>query len=267
MSEEAATTGLRFAIAAFLLVGCSLDSLSSKYGSNVTTDGGNGGDGGDPSTTSSFCGSLSTRPTFCDDFDRGADFVGWDDKVTANNALLSIDRTRVRSPPGALAIAIPDSDNQDPVAFLTKKVARTFNEATLSFAINPDDLDGKTKRAVSCSFLVKLPDGDAVVRVILGAVPYLNEIKRDSSDRVVFGKDYPISGTMASNTWSQVELVLTLSTPSHVRMKINGESALDQALGAAWGPGELTANVGLYLATAPTRAFRVRIDDVVIDAH
>jgi hypothetical protein len=98
----------------------SIDAGSSSP-DGATADGSNDAASGADAdaTTLGYCASLAPQPTFCDDFDEGADAgAGWDSILTPGDASVVVDTTHALSSPRALHTASPGF-----VAGLTKSFA------------------------------------------------------------------------------------------------------------------------------------------------
>lgn len=262
----------RAATAAILLVAapaCALGYLSAEFSTDAGSDAGSDAGIAIDGASTKFCESRTPTPSFCDDFEGDAGFERWDDVTQLFGGTATIDTRDPSSPasPSSLFVTVPEADADAPIAYLKKKFLPAFvSEATLAFAIRTEDMAGKTERAPVATIHAEVPGGPREVRLVLAAPPNIAELHLGSQGEVQLGRTYFLSPALKPGAWTRVEMQLSLTSPGHVKVTLDGVLALDQELSGTWQPAPVSINVGIEYAVTPTRAFTVRLDDVAFDA-
>ncbi len=260
------------ALALVTLVGvasCSLEELSREYG---VTDAGPSpppgllADAGADGATG-FCASRASRGLVCDDFDEGLGFSQWPEVVQVNGGTLAIDREGALSSPASLLVTVPDATKDSPIAYLERRLSTDTSAATLSFAIQTDDVTGRTERAPSCAVRAYTTKGMRELRLTLAAPPRLDEIHLDATNQVTLGKQLVLAEPLRPGVWTRMEMRVSFVGAGHVTVTVGGKTAVDQDLSGGWGPAPASALVGIAYAVPPTKAFRLRLDDVLFEAR
>jgi len=256
-----ATRTIATLLAGSLLFACSLDYLSSDYGTapgGTTSDGGADADGGGPEEPS--CSEVGDpRPTFCDYFDRSID-PGWKVSQARGGSV-------TRRPEGDLLIAVREATQRPgAVACLMKELSESANSVRISFFIDAPESIGKTQQPV---VTLELPHDGKLTQVSL----LLSDDGTRVKEREVLGDGggaptgYSLKTKLPSGGVT-VDMTLTLGTAPKLDIAYNTIGEFSHALVSSLPRApHLRVYFGPQEAEVPTGAWNLHIDNVDIFAE
>jgi Concanavalin A-like lectin/glucanases superfamily len=209
----------------------------------------------DARSTAIDCTMLRTDPRtlLCDSFDDRADpLIGWSELVKVGTGTLALEAGVLR------ATTTPDAGSSR--AALRKMLPRVDKHITLAASIRFASLPTTDVQVLAISTASTEPSY-YVLMVSSGGLKVREQSFADGGQTFV----YTPSGNVVADQWTRVEIGVDFTTsPSTLKVIINGTSALEQASQVSFLPGlDPAVAAGIWFAL-PTPEFDLRVDDVVV---
>ncbi len=246
------------------------DGNASNEGGGGATDGGNapvdgshrGEQGGPTDEGTPWCATHAATATFCADFDeRGLDT--FDDQMLDNGALV-VDEGTSRSAPSSLW-ATAGSRRARVSAYAVKRVPGTVTRARVSFDVFVEGVHAEGAAEV---VHLKFDRGDRNYTVGVGlgggtrfAYAYEYSPSPDIYIDVVEGNPFPIA------TWVRITLTADLTARTVTFERDDEAGQATGPLAAPLSGGALALEVGIPRASTGEGAWKIRVDNVVLDAN
>ena len=242
----------------------------SSDDSPATTD--SGAPDASDDASSPYCKGLQPPPSFCADFDEGSCLTGWDESRTTGGTL-SLDTQNPRSPPAACVAASPGA-NVGLDVVLIKKLSTRLGGASFAF-------DAKLELTDPGELQPKL-GGLLVYGADAGGQSDYSLWLQFPGNKLQVVEQYPSAGTTKYNTldvpvgltpgkWTRFELDTTPPPTgkgiASFAVKVDGVEVFTHLATAGIDTtGTPGIQVGLFSISPPSNAWRVRYDNVVLDA-
>jgi hypothetical protein len=217
-----------------------------------------------------FCASLTTQPSFCDDFDDEGPFSTWTTSdvgaggsavrdrsaaVSAPNSLLTTSAVSAVSVPALLGVASPTPVHRVRIAYDLRVEARDPQTAYAEVGyirVGPSD-------ARAHAFYMRLY-ADPALSTSFTAEAYL-------PDGGISQKNFNPVINPQFTKWTRVAVDYDLRAAPRVEVSIDGMSAGQTALDATiFTPGFASVEVGLgYTGHPMSAAWQLRYDNVTVD--
>ncbi len=234
-----------------------------------TTDAANDSTLPDAGVGTSFCSTLSPRPTLCSDFDEGpGSLAPWTINTLNGNGVpgagtVTLDLSTFVSSPGSLHQATNPAlgDAGDFYrALISKHFGVTGSDVTFaSDVLRPDG--GST---VVAELAFGHPDGTSdVLDVLLGGGAY--QYVPGDAGGIVEVKYFNIGAGMPAGAWHRFTLHVVVGPPATMSVTFDTTTVLDAGvLDPRFANGAVSATIG-PIAHSPAPAQDLHLDDVVID--
>jgi hypothetical protein len=247
--------------------GCLFPSLSDLTGGDGAPpiDAGDASDANasDAPPTGTFCSTQDA--TFCEDFDEpdGGYVSRWTSlQIGAGNTVMT-ESDASSSAPNALVVGVPLGASGG--AALLEDLPPSVTTYEYAFAIRFEPYDAGAGSVYFNQIEVDNPSAYTEYRfqTLAGATHFQAHVFYADGGNTL--ADLPMSITFMPGQWYRVVEQLTVSSPAKVTILVNGSPALSTTIAEATnGIGTSEFLAGIYHTNAPTGAWFMEIDDVVM---
>ena len=217
-----------------------------------------------------YCASLTTKPSFCDDFDDEGPFSNWSGSVIGPGASILRDRAASRSAPNSLLATSP-ANPASIAAYLRLDSPTTVHRVRVAYDMRVDARDALTAYAEvgyirfgvtggkQHAFYIRLRN-DTSVATAFAAEAYL-------PDGGVPDYGVALSGNPQFSSWTRVAVDYDLGTSPHVSVTIDGAVAGSAALDPTLFTSDVAhVDIGIgYTGHPSSAAWQLRYDNVTVD--
>lgn len=217
------------------------ESPPASVGSDASSDGGviTSSDGSSSDATSEgdvdtrrFCEKLTTKPTYCRDFDDGAPAsFGFALQHAPNGSSTSLDSTIASTPPGSLLVALPAGPIPQEAGLYVAQAKNEFNlgqaeRVELGFDLRIDDLD-VLHRLRTLTMCIPLPSstGGFWCMWLESNGDQIIVREQEAADGGAVNRDHPVALPLPIGKWTRVEIAMDVGPASSFAMKIDGVTA------------------------------------------
>ncbi len=241
------------------------DASASDTTTTVGQDGGS-----DATTATSYCATLSPKPTLCSDFDEPTNpLVPWT-VVNANGysgnpnvGMLTVDTAVSFSPPASAKAATNAAvDGGDaPEALLRDSLGVTGSDVKVAFEVL---IPAGTADVQVLNVLFE--NGDAFNLVVGPGETKVEECMPISGTYGYNCPDYyPGDAGVPTGVWSNVTLEIGVGPPATLTLTVGGQVVVDHtAIASPFINGAVTVTIGLF-NPGPAPAKEIHLDNVVVN--
>jgi hypothetical protein len=209
-----------------------------------------------------WCASLSSPPTFCDDFDVGPLGASWDGQSVTLGSLSLVPKPVVSSPNALLSSTLATAIGM-PEAELNKSFTTILTASRFVFSLYVGTVDKTVPYPKFAALSVNNANWALYLQLSLGTTPDL--VEQVPVDGGVAFLNYNLSQPIPAGAWSVVEIDTSANARGGVgsfSVTINGASALPTTSVSTSVLGTPTIHVGLFGITPPSSAWAAYYDDV-----
>jgi hypothetical protein len=214
-----------------------------------------------------FCLTLSSQPTFCDDFERSELLGAWTREIKGNGGAIVVEPS-TSAAGRELHATLPHLKDAGIGKARLDKVFGQTNEATLAFRLRVDA--APTDGALQVMTLTINPPASSDFLVVFlmirpSGVGLAHQTFPNGATAGGTYREEPLEAAFPFGAQQSVELHVELAAPPRMTLKLGGKVAFDGSLATLFRPGVVTVAAGLNYTEAPAGPLSIRIDDVVVD--
>lgn len=74
-----------------------------------------------------------------------------------------------------------------------------------------------------------------------------------------------LSAPIVFGRWQRIVMTLSLASPPHLFVSVDGKVAFDDAADSSYRPGKVSLSAGIHYTQTPSGPLAVRVDDLAVD--
>lgn len=216
-----------------------------------------------------FCDTLKATPTFCDDFERATVRGDWtNQELAAGGTVALVPSTRDGGRELQASIPLLEAG-----VFSSARLVTSFlqtDEITLSYALRLDAPPGQfAQQLMNVNVMIPPSGGDFYAAYLFanssGVTLVEQTFPSGSGTGGVFAP-HPLARSIKYGTWLRIDMLVKTTTPTRLRLFVDGAAAYDGAADPFLRPGTFVVSGGIQNTNQPSGALSVRVDDLYVVA-